>query len=1443
MTSRDAVDAGSGSGGAGERIPQGAEPGDVIFGKPSDVDDLVIKLRAYAGAFKDGRAQLDVLMFKRWTGAASEEFDAATKKLPKELDAAHTYFSAAANALDAYADQLRSVHRRVKPVIEDADEARATSKRYWKRVKAYNAALERGDDPLPERPPESDPGVAAMDSCYRRLDTLEAELQAVVDPAKRKLEKAAKKAPKGPGPRELKRPEGSDRNSLQEALKGLADWYGERDDEVQFWKEHGLVDGSRMELAGLRDGAAYAIDNPKEFAKAVTDWEEWQRNPSRAFGKLTPELLLALATRGMSGPLSAARRFRTATQRLSGRESVLRRDGSARERTDSEPGKNDKRQGDRQRTGEPIDVATGEMVMSATDIALPGDLPLVLERHYVSGHPCGGWFGATWAATLDQRLELDEAGIVYVADDGMLLTYPIPEPEVPVLPTSGPRWPLLWDGKPDGAMTVTLPEQNRTLHFAPLPVHGRELALRAITDRTGEGDRVTFTYDAEGTPVEIAHSGGYRLTVDTDKALHRVTALRLLHGEHHEHSTPLVSYAYDAAGNLTEIINSTGEPLRYRYDDQHRVTSWTDRNGTSFAYVYDHRGRVLRTIGPDGMMSGRLHHDPAARTTRYTDSLGHTTTYVYNEAYKVTAITDPLGHTTRTEWDETNRHPVTTTDPLGRTTRCTYDEDAHLTAVEHPDGTVTEATYDAWGLPLSVREPGGGVWRHTYDERGARTSTTDPAGARTTYTYDPAGHLSSLTDPLGHTTSVTTDGAGLPVSVTDPLGHTTHVRRGPHGRITSLTDPLGHTTRQGWTVEGKPAWREHPDGTRESWEWDGEGNLLTHTDQAGHRTEHTHTHFDLPATRTDPDGARYAFTYDTELRLVGVTNPQGREWRYDFDAAGRLVAETDFNGARRTYELDAAGGLLARTNACGETLRYELDARGRVLRQRSEADGEETTYAYDANGSLIHTANAAASVALERDPVVRVLTETVNGRTVSYAYDAAGNRTSRTTPLRPHLHLDVRRGGPPGGHGDGGRHPLLHVRRGRPRNRPPPGRTRHPHPALGRGGPPHGAAHPGPRRGDPPAPLLHLPPRRLRHRNPRTHRGIPPLRYGPDGPRHLRPGPRLDGEVRLRPGGQPGGGASPRSPGARRPRTLRHPHPPRGPHPLRTRRLRPPHPQDPPPPERPDPGVDLHLDPRRPPYAGADAAGRGVDVRIRPVRPPHIEVGPRRPRTDLHLGHHPPHRTGRGRRHHPHLGLHPGHPPPGSPDNPRPPTENPPVPRDRHGPNRHPHRTDIPRRRVVLATPHHPLGHPPPHPTHHHRLPPPLPRPIHRPRNRPPLQLLPPLRPRNRPVPDAGPVGVGSGAQPPHVRWEPAHLDGPPRPPGMQRHRRRHVRRSRPAIRKPRGGWRGSRRPADERRFTQRPGPLPLGHRIKCAKACRILVVSRRKDDTHRHKDGGTGHL
>ncbi|MET9447688.1 polymorphic toxin type 17 domain-containing protein [Streptomyces cinerochromogenes] len=655
--------------------------------------------------------------------------------------------------------------------------------------------------------------------------------------------------------------------------------------------------------------------------------------------------------------------------------------------------------------GEPIDVATGAMLMTQTDLALPGSLPLEFTRTHLSSYRGGVSFGPTWISTLDECLQIDGEGVVFAAADGMRLVYPVPEPGVATMPVKGPRWPLEWDGKPDGAMTVTDPATGVTRTFAapvPSPSFGVfHLALDSWSDRNG--NRIDVERDDEGIPFGIRHSGGYYVAVDTQGP--RITALRLLDeppsryrpSPAPDEGTVVMRYAYDTAGNLTEVINSSGEPLRFTYDAEGRVTRWTDRNGTWFSYVYDDLGRVTRTEGVDGILSGTLTYDDTTRTTTYTDSQGHTSVHRYNAEGLVVEETDPLGHVTRTEWDEYGAHPVAVTDPLGHTTRWAYDEAGRPVEITLADGTVTRTVYNELGLPTEVVEPGGAIWRHTYDDRGNVRTTEDPTGAETRYAYDSSGHLTAVTDALGHTRRIVSNAAGLPVALIDELGHETAVRRDSFGRIVAVTDPLGHTTRMGWTVEGKPKWREYADGARESWTWDAEGNLIVHTDPAGNITRQTVAPFDLPATRTDPDGTRYTFTYDTELRLTGVTNPDNRTWSYLYDEAGQLIAETDFNGRTLTYVRDAAGRLIARTNGAGEILRFTRDARGRVVAQE-DGNGQITTYAYGSDGGLLRAANADAEVVLERNALGRILSETVNGRTSTFEYDALGRRTRRVTP-------------------------------------------------------------------------------------------------------------------------------------------------------------------------------------------------------------------------------------------------------------------------------------------------------------------------------------------------------------------------------------------------------------------------------------------------------------
>ncbi|MDJ0342324.1 DUF6531 domain-containing protein [Streptomyces sp. H10-C2] len=653
---------------------------------------------------------------------------------------------------------------------------------------------------------------------------------------------------------------------------------------------------------------------------------------------------------------------------------------------------------------DPIDVATGTMLLPQTDVTLPGALPLLFERTHLSSYRAGGWFGPSWASTLDERLQLDAEGIVYAAADGMRLVYPVPTAGAPALPERGPRWPLAWDGRPDGVMTLTDPATGHVRTFgrpARTAAHDTvDLPLDSIEDRAGH--RIDIDRTPTGVPTAIRHSGGYHLAVDTHGP--RITALRLLDREPSPYERPrdtpgtvLVRYGYDHAGRLTEVTNSSDVPLRFTYDTDGRITSWTDRNGSSYTYVYDTRGRVIATQGTDGLLSGTLDYDDAARTTTVTNSLGHQHTYRHDATCQVVAETDPLGNTTATEWDPLGEHPLAVTDPLGHTTRYAYDATGRLTGVSLPDGTTAQAAYNALGLPTEVIEPGGATWRHTYDATGNVLATVDPTGAETAYAYDSAGHLASVTDALGHVQHVICDPAGLPTAVTDPLGHTTAVRRNTFGRITEATNPLGHTTFFGWTTEGKPAWRELPDGARETWDWDGEGNCVSHTGPAGNTTHLTSGAFDLPTTRTDPDGATYAFTHDTELRLTGVTNPQGLTWSYAYDPAGRVTSETDFNGRTLRYTHDAGGRLTTRTNGAGETLTYTRDPAGRPLLTSTD-DGSETRFCYDAAGFLTGTGNRDATLTWERDALGRVLTQATDGRAMTCVYDALGRRTRRTTP-------------------------------------------------------------------------------------------------------------------------------------------------------------------------------------------------------------------------------------------------------------------------------------------------------------------------------------------------------------------------------------------------------------------------------------------------------------
>ncbi|MFL4906408.1 RHS repeat-associated core domain-containing protein [Streptomyces sp. MMS24-I2-30] len=640
--------------------------------------------------------------------------------------------------------------------------------------------------------------------------------------------------------------------------------------------------------------------------------------------------------------------------------------------------------------GDPIDMATGQMVLSETDLLFDGVFPLELERHHRTGLTTGRWFGSGWTSTVDQRLILEPYGVRFVSADGMTLIYPAPDRDVPVLPVEGPRWPLECDSEDGEVLTVRRPEHDVVLRFRPQPgCPATELPLSSITD--AKGNTVELAYGPDGTLREVVHSGGYRLGVTTEGG--RISRFTLLSAP--EQPT-LVRYAYDTTGNLTEIYNSSGLPLKFHYDEWSRITGWEDRNGVWCRYAYDDENRCVSTAGVDGILDYTYAYDPEQHTSVATNSLGQSTTYCFNDAFQLISETGPLGHTVTRAWDRYD-NLLALTDPLGRTTRYAYDEEGNTTRVVHPDGSRAEYAYGPSGTLLSAVEQDGAEWRYAYDDLGNVVAITDPVGATTGYRYDARGAVAVVTDALGGTSRVTSNAAGLPIEVTSPLGAVTRFAYDAFGRVVGVVEPDGGTTLVAWTTEGRAARRTFPDGSAESWTYDAEGNLLTHTDVRAAVTRFEPAPFDRTAARTAADGSRIEFTYDTELRPTSVRNAQGQTWTYEYDPMGNVVRETDFNGRTVIYRYDAAGRIVERVNGAGQTVRYRHDLLDRVIEQQ-DSDGRVTQFEYDRGGALLRAVNPDADLTFTYDANGRVLTESCNGRTVTNTYDAVGRRVRRRTP-------------------------------------------------------------------------------------------------------------------------------------------------------------------------------------------------------------------------------------------------------------------------------------------------------------------------------------------------------------------------------------------------------------------------------------------------------------
>jgi RHS repeat-associated protein len=647
--------------------------------------------------------------------------------------------------------------------------------------------------------------------------------------------------------------------------------------------------------------------------------------------------------------------------------------------------------------GEPVNVATGEYVLPAVDIDIPGTLPLQLTRRHRSQFRHGLWFGPRWIGTFDSRAVVTDSEVTTIDSDGTMLVFDHPSPGEPSSPHHSQGWLLYADSS--GGYRLTENRSTRSVHFTPLAqlagtdVEVGVIAASSITDRNG--NRIDLIYNESGVPLRIEHNGGY--TVDVACSSGRIRGYTVAGQE-------IRRFDY-TNGDLTSVSNGVGAVTRFAYDDWHRVISWTDSVGARYDNTYDSDGRVISQTGTNGIWAATFDYrsDENGRCTVFADALGRKTTYYFDDELRPNVVTDSTGRTTHTTFAQA-LDPLTLTNAAGGTTSYRYGDDDRLVEVTDPLGHVMAFDY-ADSMLSQTTGPDGALTRYEYDERG-NLITCDCAGARHRWERDESGSVSAYIDPAGRRTEITCSPAGLPVRIADPRGNETRLRYDDLGRPITVVHADGTSTSTKYDAEGRPTSRQTADGSEESWTYDGEGNCLTFTNAAGAVTRWEYGYYDLVTARIDADGARTEYGYNSARQLISVTNPAGLVWSFAYRSDGLLISEADFNGATITYAYDSAGRLTSRTNGAGQTVSYTYDVLGNVATETSSAAAEvdfdlfeeRISYGYDAMGRRISATNAAGQLDLVRDPIGRVVAESWNGREVMSTFNAAGDLLDIRTP-------------------------------------------------------------------------------------------------------------------------------------------------------------------------------------------------------------------------------------------------------------------------------------------------------------------------------------------------------------------------------------------------------------------------------------------------------------
>jgi len=702
---------------------------------------------------------------------------------------------------------------------------------------------------------------------------------------------------------------------------------------------------------------------------------------------------------------------------------------------------------ERSRVGDPVNIISGNLDFSETDLVIPapGQQPLELTRTYNSQLHETGAFGFGW--THSYRLLLE------AVDDN---ANGIPaEPEdsdgtvsaVAFLDGRGSRrrFPIVSGSLGvDAAFTGAAAEHAVLVRESPGLVlktrNGTRFEFPAFPQGAAVGQRVRAQaiVDPNGNTTEILYLGVrvWKVRDPLDRELRFDDT--------------------DGNGKVDRVVDWTGRTWHYFYDgddlrevrnpvdaaanrptstyeyysgqfapaNDHNLRRRENALGEGMTYFYYLNDKVYKTIDDEGAET-RFVYDAFRQETRQIDALGREALFQYDRKGQLVRIVRPDGSVQDFEYDD-DRNLTREIDALGGETIRTYDAFGSVKTERTPAGSFTSFVYwyeenpgSAPGSPRHNRvvqrtDPNGNVFRFNYDVKGnvvleSVRMDLEGTGVLTevqlrSHTYDFRGNRRKTIENIDPATPQIDEGTDRVVTVEYD---------GDKLRPIERRDAEGGVARLVWDVDLEepdrgllrrvevPRVAHHPDGLQqestlvEEREYDLLGRLTLVRGPLGTERE---TVYDLAGRMekqivraeeaTGAVGVReVVFGRDSQGRIVTETDPAGNVTVLGYDLVGNLTKVVDRTGRATRFRYDARDRQVARVDPGGAMTRFERDALGRLVEQVDPTD-RRVRLEYDADG--FQTAQIQCAPVGACDPAQSLETQ--------FARDPNGNRVGIRSP-------------------------------------------------------------------------------------------------------------------------------------------------------------------------------------------------------------------------------------------------------------------------------------------------------------------------------------------------------------------------------------------------------------------------------------------------------------